>query len=73
MTAGAIEVFLLGGARQHFETLHGVVPGLFIVQVAKFCRPLGTFYQQLCLHRDIVTASKNTESYLLFFFEEHVD
>jgi hypothetical protein len=34
---------LLGGARQHFETLHGIVPGLFIVRVAPFRRPLGTF------------------------------
>jgi hypothetical protein len=35
------------GARQHAETLHGIDPGLFIVRVAQFRRPLGTFYQQL--------------------------
>ena len=39
-----------------------------IVRVAPFRRPLGTFYQQLCRHRDIVTANQNIESYLLFNF-----
>ncbi len=54
--------------------LHGIVPGLFIVRVATFRRPLGTFHPQLCRHRDIVTAKQNIESSLLFFPpEEHVD
>jgi hypothetical protein len=48
--------------------LHGIVPGLFIVQEAPFRRPLGTFHQQLCHQRDIVTAKQNIESYLLFMF-----
>ena len=42
--------------------------GLFIVRVATILRPLGTFHQQLCRHREIVTAKENIESYLLFFF-----
>ena len=46
--------------------LNGIVPGIFIVRVAPFRRPLGTFHQQLCRHRDIVTATQNTESYVLF-------
>jgi hypothetical protein len=36
-----------GGAWQHAETLHGIVPGIIIVRVAPFCRPLGTFHKQL--------------------------
>ena len=59
---------LIGGVRQHVETLHGIVPGLFIVRVAPFRRPLGTFHQQLHRHRGIVTAKQNIESYLLFNF-----
>ncbi len=39
--------FLSTGARQHAETLHGVDPGLIIVRVTPFRRPLGTFHQQL--------------------------
>ncbi len=56
---------LLGGVRQHVETLHGIVPGLFIVRVAPFRQPLSTCHQQLCRHRDIVTANQSIESYLL--------
>ncbi len=64
---------LLGGARPHFETLHGIVPGLFIVRVAPFRQPLGTFHQQLCRHREIVTAKKNIEyTYYCVFRREHV-
>jgi hypothetical protein len=50
---------VVGGARQHFESLHGIVPGLFVVRVAKFRRPLGAFHQQLSRHRDIATAKHN--------------
>ncbi len=45
-------------------------PGRFIVRVAPFRRPLGTFHQQLCHHRDIVTAKQNIKSYLLFIFSK---
>ncbi len=34
----------LDGSRQHFERLHGIVPGLIIVGVASFRQPLGTFF-----------------------------
>jgi hypothetical protein len=68
MTVGAIEAFCSGGARQHAKTLHGIVPGLFIVRVGPFRRPLGTCHQQLYRHRDIVTGKQSTESYLLFVF-----
>ena len=58
--------------RQHFETLLGVIPGLTIVRVEPFRRPLGTFPPQLFRHRDIVTAKQNIEStYVLYFPEEH--
>ncbi len=59
---------LLGGAQQHFDTLHGIVPGIFIVRLAPLRQPLCTFYSQLCRHRDIVTAKQDIESYLLFVF-----
>ena len=52
----------LDGARQHFETLHGIGPGFIIVRVAPFRRPLGTFHPQLHQHRGIVTAKQNIES-----------
>ncbi len=52
---------MLGSARQHF------VSGLFIVRVAPFRRPLGTFRQQLCRQRGIVTAKQNNRAYLPFF------
>jgi hypothetical protein len=63
-----VHLILLGGFRQHDETLNGIVPGLFIVRVASFRRPLGAFHQQLCRHRDIVMAKKNIESYIMFNF-----
>jgi hypothetical protein len=47
MTVGIMAAFRSTGARQHVETLHGIDPGLIIVQVAPLCRPLGTFHQQL--------------------------
>ena len=63
-----VHLIWLGGVRQHDETLNGIVSGLFIVRVAPFRRPLGTFHQQLYRHRYIVTAKKNIEAYLLFDF-----
>ncbi len=36
-------------------------------------RPLGTFHQQLCRHRDNVTAEQYIESYLQCLPEEHVN
>ncbi len=62
MTVGIMAAFRSTGARQHFETLQGIVPGLIIVRVAPFCRTLGTFHRQLRRHRDIVTAKQNIES-----------
>jgi hypothetical protein len=59
---------LLGGVRQKVETLHGIVPGLFIVRVAPFRRPLGMFHRKLLSspqHRD---GKAKIESYLLFIF-----
>jgi hypothetical protein len=49
MTVDNMAAFRSTGARQHFETLQGIDPGLIVVRVAPFCRPLGTFYfyQQL--------------------------
>ncbi len=63
---------LLDGARQHFETLNGIVPGLIIVRMPPFCRPLSTVHQQLRRHGAIVTAKQNIESKLTVFSEEHV-
>jgi hypothetical protein len=63
-------ILLLGGARQNFETLLGIVPGLFIVRMAPSRRPLGTVHQQLCRHRDIVTAKQSKTSSHTFCFPE---
>ena len=60
------------GARQHAETLHSIDPGLIIVRVAPFRRPLGTILQQLRRHRAIVTAKQNIESKLTVFFSRCV-
>jgi hypothetical protein len=49
----------LDGARQHLETLHGIVPYRIIVRVAPLLWPLGTFHQLLRRHRAIVTAKQN--------------
>ncbi len=77
MAVGVTQAFLLGGTQQlsrHTETLHGVAPGLIIVRVATVRRPLGTFHQLHCRHRDIATAKQNIESYLLLVFSaERVD
>jgi hypothetical protein len=55
------------------ETLHCVVPGLFIVRVEPSRRLLGTCHQQLCRHRDIETAKQTSSHTYCFFLEEHVD
>jgi hypothetical protein len=58
---------MLDGARQHFETLHGIVPGLFTVRVAPFGRPFGTFSPAALSpprHRD---GNEKHRIYLLLF------
>ncbi len=47
MTVGIMAAYRSAGAQQHAEKLHGIDPGLIIVLVAPFHRPLGTFHQQL--------------------------
>jgi hypothetical protein len=47
IAVGVMAALRSTGARQHAETLHGIYPGLIIVRVAQFRRPLGTFHQQL--------------------------
>ncbi len=49
MAVGIVKAVRSTGARQHAETLRGIDPGLIIVRVEPFRRPLGTFHQQLSL------------------------
>ncbi len=43
LVIGVLGRLSLDGARQHFETRHGCIPGLIIVRMAPIRRPLGTF------------------------------
>ncbi len=43
ITVGVMAAFRSTGARQHVETLHGIDPGLIIVRVTSFRRPLVPF------------------------------
>jgi hypothetical protein len=52
----------LEGDWQHFETLHGIVPGPILVREASYRRPLGTFHPQLRRHRAILTAKQDIGS-----------
>jgi hypothetical protein len=47
MAVGFMAASRSTGARQHAKTLKSIDPGLIIVRVAPFRRPLDTFYQQL--------------------------
>jgi hypothetical protein len=47
MAVGFMAAFRSAGSRQDFETLPGIDPGLIIVRVAQFHRPLFVFHQQL--------------------------
>ncbi len=68
MTVGATAAFRSTVFEHKFETLYEIVPGLIIVRVAPFRRPLGTVHQQLRRQRAIVTAKQNIESKLTDFF-----
>ncbi len=48
----------LGGARLHFETFHGIVPGLIIILVEPIRRLLRTFHQQRRRRCDIKSAKQ---------------
>jgi hypothetical protein len=47
VAVGFMAAFRSTGARQYAKTLHGIDPGLIIVRVAQFRRPLRTFHQKL--------------------------
>jgi hypothetical protein len=47
MAVGFMAAFRSTGARQDAEALQGIDPGLIIIRVAQFRRPLATFHHQL--------------------------
>ncbi len=50
----------LSGARQHFDTLRGFIPGLIVVRVAPIRRPLGIFHKRLRRRCGIVPAKQTS-------------
>jgi hypothetical protein len=58
---------LLGGVRQHVETLHGIVPGLFIVRVAPFVDRSAVFIGSFVVTATSLRQSKtSSHTYCLF-------
>jgi hypothetical protein len=57
----------LDGARHNFETLHGAIPGLIIVRVARFRRPLARHFSPQALSTPRHSVGKANIEYNHFF------